>query len=105
MSRDGALAAEIGSFRRYSAQDAVAAIGRVKSARASLDALDGLIAKGQFEAAAEAVASPPLSTFEADATVLVQAPARFAASDSVRRTPRAHARRRAFAVDPKMPRR
>ncbi|EGB03032.1 hypothetical protein AURANDRAFT_68360 [Aureococcus anophagefferens] len=58
--------------KKYSADDAKQAIAGIKAGRKALDGIDALLAKGDFDGAAAALA--PIDAFEDQATIIIQAP-------------------------------
>ena len=58
--------------KKYSADDAKTAIAGIKAGRKALDGIDALLAKGDFDGAAAALA--PIDAFEDQATIIIQAP-------------------------------
>lgn len=62
------------SVRKYSAADAQEAAGKIREARRMLDGVDALVDRGSFEDVQALLGTAPISTFEVDCTVLVQAP-------------------------------
>ena len=66
------LAAAAAPTKKYSADDAKTAIAGIKAGRKALDGIDALLAKGDFDGAAAALA--PIDAFEDQATIIIQAP-------------------------------
>ena len=62
------------TVKKYSADDAKKAIGEIREARKTLDGLDALLAKGDFDAAATALDARAVSAFEENATIIINAP-------------------------------
>ncbi|KAJ1447730.1 hypothetical protein M885DRAFT_624123 [Pelagophyceae sp. CCMP2097] len=62
------------SVKKYSVEDAKAAISEIKAARNALNNVDALLAANDFDAVDALLGSAPVSEFEKDATVILQAP-------------------------------
>ena len=67
-----ALQPALAANRVYGKEDASAAVGRIRVARATLDQVSTAIASKSFDDAQALLESPPITGFEKDCTILVQ---------------------------------
>lgn len=67
-----ALQPALAASRAYSKEDATAAVGRIRVARAALERVSAALASERFDDARALLESPSVTGFEKDCTILVQ---------------------------------